>query len=485
MKRDEEPQPWTRFPALVLATALAAACGGGTPDGDPVPDADAAPAFPAPAFHHIRVNSVDPERALDWWETFWPGGRRTTVAGLPAFEADGTYLLYNTVDEPAPGAFDPERGQSVPQSAFWTTGPSTDGLALYERLTALDPDGERFRFLPVYTGPDDTEGVPRSGLAPFGDQLLTVAEMAERAAREGASPARDRTSGQDFGYLVDPDGILVEFNGNAATEDLFYGHLHFWHEQPLCAANWYVTHLGVTLPPVRDPETGETSPRPPYDPLRGRDRRRQLSLVPARGPAPDADRERAPRQRGVDVVPAPVPRRPVRPRARPAALAVARAGGEPRRGHLPRPRPGARAPRGDRGPHPGGPLSVRRDPRGAHRGPRRAGAGADRGGRRLNRCGGMPCHAAGRHDESLDLRKPTRRLDSAGPYRLSRNPVYLAFVVFIAGLGCANNAGAVMLAVVPAFAALNRYTIPHEEAYLRRTLGADYDEYAARVRRWL
>ena len=90
-----------------------------------------------------------------------------------------------------------------------------------------------------------------------------------------------------------------------------------------------------------------------------------------------------------------------------------------------------------------------------------------------------------RHDESLDLRKPTRRLVSAGPYRISRNPVYLAFVVFIAGLGCADNAAAVMLAVVPAFAALNWYTIPHEEAYLRRTLGADYEEYAARVRRWL
>ena len=90
-----------------------------------------------------------------------------------------------------------------------------------------------------------------------------------------------------------------------------------------------------------------------------------------------------------------------------------------------------------------------------------------------------------RHDESLDLRKGTRRLVSVGPYRISRNPVYFAFLVFIAGLGCANNAGAVMLAVVPAFAALNWYTIPHEEAYLRRKLGADYDEYAARVRRWI
>lgn len=90
-----------------------------------------------------------------------------------------------------------------------------------------------------------------------------------------------------------------------------------------------------------------------------------------------------------------------------------------------------------------------------------------------------------RRGESLDLRKPTRRLVSGGLYEWSRNPVYLAFLVFIAGLGCAGNAAAVLLAVVPAFAALNWYTIPHEEAYLRRTLGAEYDEYAARVRRWL
>ena len=90
-----------------------------------------------------------------------------------------------------------------------------------------------------------------------------------------------------------------------------------------------------------------------------------------------------------------------------------------------------------------------------------------------------------RHDESLDVRKPTRRLVAEGPYRLSRNPVYLAFLVFIAGLGCANNAASVMLAVVPAFAALNWYTIPNEETYLRRKLGTGYDEYAATVRRWI
>ncbi len=64
----------------------------------------------------------------------------------------------------------------------------------------------------------------------------------------------------------DPDGILGEFNGTAETTELFHGHTHLWHEQPLCAANWYVEHLGLTLPPLRDPETGAEAPRPPYDP---------------------------------------------------------------------------------------------------------------------------------------------------------------------------------------------------------------------------
>ena len=250
----------------LLTLAFCTACGGGPPAGDaqPVAESGNAPApaaLPTPSFHHIHVNSVNPARSLDWWAILWPAGERTTVAGLPAFAADGVYLLYNQVETRAPGAFDPARRQSVPQSAFWTTGPSTDGLALYERLTALDPGGERFGFLPVFTGPDDTEGVARSGLAPFGDQLLTVAEMAERAAREAADPPGERPGGQDFGYLVDPDGILVEFNGNADTDDLFHGHTHFWHEQPLCAANWYVEHLGMELPPRRDPDTGALTPR--------------------------------------------------------------------------------------------------------------------------------------------------------------------------------------------------------------------------------
>ncbi len=42
-----------------------------------------------------------------------------------------------------------------------------------------------------------------------------------------ARPRNGAPTVKDFGYLADPDGVLLEFNRNAQTEDNFYGHLHF------------------------------------------------------------------------------------------------------------------------------------------------------------------------------------------------------------------------------------------------------------------
>ncbi len=90
-----------------------------------------------------------------------------------------------------------------------------------------------------------------------------------------------------------------------------------------------------------------------------------------------------------------------------------------------------------------------------------------------------------RHDESLDVSKPTQKIVSDGIYATSRNPVYLGFILAILGIGCFANSLAIMLASIPAFAGLNWYTIPKEERYLRSKLGHEYEEYTNRVRRWL
>ncbi len=212
-----------------------------------------------PTFHHIHLNAVDPERSLEWYSNFWPRGKKTVYGGFPAFY-DDIYLLYNKVSRQAPGGFDPKLQRSVPQSAFWTFGSTVnDTVALVDRLSR---QGEKF--LPVYTGPDDDKGVLRSALGPYGDQLLTLSQLKERATREKHEAIGGVTSNQDFGYLVDPDGMLVEFNKGEVEN--FWGHQHYWHEQPLCAANWYVEHLGMQLTPARDPATGQMVPRPKWNP---------------------------------------------------------------------------------------------------------------------------------------------------------------------------------------------------------------------------
>ena len=219
--------------------------------------------LPLPTYHHIHLNSVDPERSLEWYAKYWPAGRKTSVAGFPAFQGGDLHLLYTKVGKQAPGGFDKNMHRSVPQSAFWTFGSGVvDTAGLVDRLTTLDR--KRFEFLPVYAGPDDKKGVIRSALAPQGDQLLTVSQLKERAEREKSAPPAARPGNQDFGYLVDPDGMLVEFN--SAMQDHFWSHNHFWHERPLCAANWYVEHLGMQLTPARDPRTGEMVARQRWEP---------------------------------------------------------------------------------------------------------------------------------------------------------------------------------------------------------------------------
>lgn len=248
-------------PATLAALACAGIAGTSMLQAQQVSQpSQAAAALPMPAFHHIQLNSVDPERSLRWYEQYWPRGKRTTFDGQPAF-FDDIYLIYHKVDTQAPGAFDRKLQRSVPQSAFWTFGSTVvDSLELFNRLSKA---GRDFEFLPVYTGPDDDKGVLHSALGPYGDQLLTLTQLKERAAK--GSKAEGVTSNQDFGYLIDPDGVLVEFN--KGTEPNFWGHSHFWHEQPLCAANWYVKHLGVQFSPRRDPATGQTVASPaPWSP---------------------------------------------------------------------------------------------------------------------------------------------------------------------------------------------------------------------------
>jgi len=80
---------------------------------------------------------------------------------------------------------------------------------------------------------------------------------------------------------------------------------------------------------------------------------------------------------------------------------------------------------------------------------------------------------------------PTTTIVEAGPYRLTRNPIYLGMVLGLIGLAIAFNGLWLLMTLVP-FALVIRYgVITREEAYLERKFGDVYRRYRARVRRWL
>ena len=86
---------------------------------------------------------------------------------------------------------------------------------------------------------------------------------------------------------------------------------------------------------------------------------------------------------------------------------------------------------------------------------------------------------------SIPTGEPTDVIVQDGPYRYSRNPIYLAMVMSLVGIGVwANSLWFVGLAIVSG-ALLSWGAISREEAYLQRKFGDRYSAYKASVRRWM
>jgi len=80
---------------------------------------------------------------------------------------------------------------------------------------------------------------------------------------------------------------------------------------------------------------------------------------------------------------------------------------------------------------------------------------------------------------------PTTTIVENGPYRFTRNPIYLAMFLGLIGLAIAFDNLWLLMMLVP-FALVIRYgVVAREEAYLERKFGDLYRGYRLRVRRWL
>jgi protein-S-isoprenylcysteine O-methyltransferase Ste14 len=80
---------------------------------------------------------------------------------------------------------------------------------------------------------------------------------------------------------------------------------------------------------------------------------------------------------------------------------------------------------------------------------------------------------------------PTTTIVDRGPYRFTRNPIYLAMFLGLVGLAMAFDSLWLLAVLVP-FALVIRYgVVAREEAYLERKFDDAYRRYRSRVRRWL
>ena len=81
--------------------------------------------------------------------------------------------------------------------------------------------------------------------------------------------------------------------------------------------------------------------------------------------------------------------------------------------------------------------------------------------------------------------RPTAALVTGGPYRFTRNPMYVSLAALYAGGALLLNALWPLLILPFVLVLVDRMVIRKEERYLAHAFGMEYASYRSRVRRWL
>jgi protein-S-isoprenylcysteine O-methyltransferase Ste14 len=81
--------------------------------------------------------------------------------------------------------------------------------------------------------------------------------------------------------------------------------------------------------------------------------------------------------------------------------------------------------------------------------------------------------------------RPATALVIGGPYRFTRNPMYVGLGFLTVALGLLLDSWWPILLVIPTLMCIRQFVILPEERYLRRRFGGEYDAYTRQVRRWL
>ncbi len=182
-------------------------------------------------FHHLHLNSINPDAAIEFYTKAFPSTSRGTFAGQPALRSpNNVWVLFNKVATPP---------ATQPPTAFWHFGwHVTDVRATLDRFVKSNTP-----LLPLYTGEGARTVFVSSDTYPGSGGVLGLTAAGVAAAKaNGIKPA----GGAGFAYLRGPDDALVEYQGDMPAER--FNHVHMYQDQPFCAQLWYQTHLNVALP---------------------------------------------------------------------------------------------------------------------------------------------------------------------------------------------------------------------------------------------
>src|SRR6266536_1653445 len=80
---------------------------------------------------------------------------------------------------------------------------------------------------------------------------------------------------------------------------------------------------------------------------------------------------------------------------------------------------------------------------------------------------------------------PSTRIVAHGPYRFSRNPMYIGLALWTLGIAFLVDCAWMLLAVPIGLVLIDRLVVTREERYLERKFGEEYLSYKRRVRRWI
>jgi len=169
---------------------------------------------PVAHFHHLHLNTTDPQAAIEFYTSKLESEKRKFAGGQDAVYAHKSWLLFTKVNTPP---------KSEVTSGIWHMG---------------------------WGGGDNMKETYQKQLDSGTKFATPITDLSDQCDGQGGNGRFF------FAYIDAPDHALIELNTTAAG-NRYFGHVHLLSNDPIAAGEWYMREFGLTRrgqgPPSREP----------------------------------------------------------------------------------------------------------------------------------------------------------------------------------------------------------------------------------------